>query len=756
MDSADLFEKEKLEQLMFALDTLEKLGTKVCCVIDNPPYMGTGNCNQELKDFVYANYPDSKSDLMAAFMECGLTSLENMGMLGMINQHSWMFLSSYKELREKLISESFTDTLLHLGPRTFPEIGGEVVQNASFTFINDTIDKKGVFFRLINYKDSNLKREKFLEGLNTENCGWRYKIEPEEFSQIDGSPICYWFNKPFYSSFKRFKKLDDIAFIDGKNVTGKNDRFFRMHWEIERANLLEDFIPIAKGGDYRKWQGNIEYLIDWREDAKKLYKSTKSGRLIKKYLWFRDGLTFSRMSNIVNCRTLDNRGTFDGTTVSFFFKEGHEDKLNWVQGFFNSVVGNYYVKAFNPTLVFQFIDIKKIPIAFNKEIKTSLIDTNNKISQSDWDTHETSIDFKEFELIRFNNEGGIDNLEDAYEHYRQYWTNKFFQLHQNEEELNRQFIEIYGLKEELTPEVPLDEITILQEELDSKKLKKKDAELRRQKSEGRNPDLPFKDKEVFAQFISYAVGCMFGRYSLDKEGLILANQGETLEDYLERIGKPENEATFLPDEDNIIPVLEDDWFEDDITGLFYQFLRASFGEQNFEKNLAFIEDKLGYDIRTYFSKYFYKDHYKRYNKRPLYWQFSSENGVFKALIYMHRYTPDTLNHMLNGYLRDFKSKLNYQKSHLQDVINSSQDAKEVNKAEKEQRKVESMIEELESYERDVLMPLATDRIEIDLDDGVLVNYNKFGQAVEEVTSLNDKKKKKKVKEFDWIDSEEIR
>jgi type II restriction/modification system DNA methylase subunit YeeA len=313
-----------------------------------------------------------------------------------------------------------------------------------------------------------------------------------------------------------------------------------------------------------------------------------------------------------------------------------------------------------------------------------------------------------------------------------------------EEENNRIFIDAYDLQGELTPDVPLNEITLtcnphyryggdkIEEELEALLL-----------------------ADTMRELVSYAVGCMFGRYSLDKEGLILANQGETLEDYLLAVRSSGVETTFLPDEDNIIPVLDDEWFEDDIVGRFYAFLKASFGTQNFEKNRAFVEECLGKDIRKYFVKDFYADHIKRYKKRPIYWMFSSPKGSFNVLVYMHRYTPDTLNRILNGYLVEYRAKLNNQLEQLDHLIVSGTSVEQT-RATKDKDKVKLVLIELQEYERSILYPLATERIAIDLDEGVLVNYNKFGKAIKEVTGLNDPATKKKVKEFDWIDNSQIR
>ena len=423
------------------------------------------------------------------------------------------------------------------------------------------------------------------------------------------------------------------------------------------------------------------------------------------------------------------------------------------------------LNAISPTLNFTEGNISSIPIIYNEnqsidDIVLKCVD----ISRFDWDSRETSWDFQQNELIRCISNCGqncadIDmlteedrdeilemtkiptnnnTLDHCFEAYKSKWRKKFFRLHRNEEEINRQFIEIYGLQDELTPDVPLKEITILQEETSIE-----------------NGELVFHADEVFAQFVSYAVGCMFGRYSMDKEGLILANQGETLQDYLEKVGRVEEELTFVPDRDNIIPILDDEWFRDDIVERFHTFLKASFGEQNFRKNLDFVEESLGKDIRKYFTRDFYKDHIRRYKKRPIYWMFSSPKGYFNVLVYLHRYTPDTINRILNSYLKEYIEKLKMYRTQ-QEHIEVEGSVTEQNKARKEIDRINVMLEDCMQYETETLYPLATERIALDLDDGVLVNYNKLGSAVAPVDGLNDKKTKKKVRGFDWIDTSQIR
>jgi hypothetical protein len=735
-NTSDAFLKYQLEQLKISVGQLILLSYKYHCIVDNPPYMGGGNMNKVLGEYVKQKYPDSKADLMACFMEAGINMLHSKGFLGMINQHSWMFLSSYEKLREKLIKNIFFDTNLHLGARTFPEIGGEVVQNTSFTFWNKKKDANGIYLRLVDFKSTELKRDKTILAVQNKNFDWCKNINQKDFKKIPGSPIAYWVSDKIVNIFDKDISLKEVIFADGQNKTANNDRFLRLNWEVstESVGIDKSYIFYAKGGPFRKWHGNLDYIVKWDNKSTSHYSKDKIARIIKKDYWYRKGFTFSRMSEKANVRVLDERGTFDATTVSFFISKKYEKEYNTILAFFNSKVGDYFIHILNPTLVFQLIDIRNIPFRFGNSSVNNLSGDCINISFGEWSSKENSLDFNQNELIRIKGQ----NIEESYDLFKQYWKNKFFQLHKNEEELNRQFIEIYDLQEELTPDVPLEDITILKEEtvID-------------------NGQLVFKAEEVFAQFMSYAVGCMFGRYSIDKEGLILANQGENLEDYLTKVEKSKDQLSFTPDEDNIIPVLDEDWFEDDIVGRFYAFLKASFGEANFQKNLAFVEECLGKDMRKFFIKDFYDDHIKRYKKRPIYWMFSSPKGSFSVLVYMHRYTPDTLNNILNKYLREFIDKLKIRKEHLEQ-IKISGSAAEQSKAIKEIDKLDKMFLDCQEYEREIIYNMATERIAINLDDGVLVNYNKFGKAIKEVKGLNDAATKKKVKEFDWIDVQEIR
>jgi type II restriction/modification system DNA methylase subunit YeeA len=751
-DSNDAFVQYHADQLYNSLSQLELLSRKYHCVVDNPPYMGGGNANKELSDFLKANYPDSKADLMACFMETGLAVLHPKGYLGMINQHSWMFLSSYEKLRNKLIENTFFDTLLHLGPRTFPEIGGEVVQNASFTFWNTQKESNGIYLRLVDFDKAHLKKEKTLDAIQNSDCGWFYKANQKDFLKIPDSPIGYWLSDKMLNVYNN-KLLSEFATPRAGMITGNNSIFLRFFHEININKIGFDFsdrksakeskskwFPYQKGGPFRKWYGNLEYVVDFEDDGLKLrtltnYKGKIPAHAFNDDYIFKTNVNWSSLTaGKFSSRITQNGNLFDASGSAAFPLSFEESCF--LSAFLNSNISQKLLSVTNPTLNFQAWEIGSLPVNSMILNNSSLLDIIiycRKTSVVEWDSRETSWNFNQNELIKHKSQ----ELKDSYDLYQLYWKNQFYNLHKNEEELNKQFIEIYGLQDELKHDVPLKDITLLKEEADIV-----------------NGELVFDAKEVLTQFVSYAAGCMFGRYSIDKEGLILANQGETLQDYLSKVEKEESQLSFVPDDDNIIPILDDEWFEDDVVGRFHEFLKASFGEKNFRKNLDFVEESLGKDIRKFFTKDFYKDHIKRYKKRPIYWLFSSPKGHFNVLVYLHRYTPDTISTILNSYLREFIEKLNLQVKHLlQEEISGS--ASEQSKARKQIDKLEIMLADCREYE-EILFELASERIELDLDDGVLVNYNKMGKAVATVAGLNDKKAKEKVRKFDWIDTSLIR
>lgn len=737
-NSSDIFHTHNLSGILKAIVQLCALSRKHHCVIDNPPYMGDYNMNKSLSDFVKTTYPLSRYDMMVCFMERAFEQLIQGGHFAIINYQSWMFVSSFARFRKEFVNKYKINSMLHLGRGIFGSDFGTVSFCCSKS---KDINSLGVYRRLFTNHSSVRYREE-IENLFLDKKFGLHHFEQKNLNLIPNNNICYWFSDKVIENFKK-KKIRDVSIAKAGIVSGNDSDFLRIWFEVSANNTDYhtenfkdiskeiDWYPINKGGNYRKYFGNKEHVINltnlWMED-----RTGVSVRRGDSDFYFKEAVTWTYVCGTGFSFRYSKNSTFATAAPALFINNSYD--VMYVLALLNSKPLKEILPGINPTVNLGSGDVSRLPYIdtiYKTEI-VKIVTENVEISKFEWNSRETAWNFKKNELVRINGQ----DIEEAYDSYCKYWQNKFFELHKNEEELNRQFIAIYGLQDELTPEVPLEDITILKEET----IIKKGA-------------LVFRESEIMAQFISYAVGCMFGRYSLDKPGLVLANQGETLEDYVKRVALSEDNVQFLPDDDNVIPILDNEWFEDDIVNRFYAFLKARFGKQNFDKNLAFVEDAVG-DIRKYFLKTFYADHVKRYKKRPIYWMFSSPSGAFNALIYMHRYTPDTLNTVLNGYLKEYQEKLKAQHEHLEYVKNVGTDREKVT-AEKEQARINKVLLELQEYDRE-LFKIATERITIDLDDGVLVNYNKFGEVIKPVSGLNDKKAKDKVKKFDWIDVTEIR
>lgn len=709
------------------------LGQKYDCVVTNPPYISSSRMEGSLKQYVETNYPETKNDLFATFIIRCLEFCNEDGLTGYMTPFVWMFISSYEKLREVIIDKHFINNLIQL---EYSGFDGATVPICTFTLRNKSIkDSKGSYIRLSDFKGAKVQAPKTLEAIQNNNCGWFYKVSQIDFKKIPGKPIGYWASNVVMNNFINGTQLVDKSKPCQGMATTNNNLFVRDWYEVNNFNSKFDakdisetfnnnfkWYPYNKGGNFRRWYGNIEKVVNFENGGNSIceyidntpnVKVKSNGRVINKKYYFKEGITWTLLSSsYFGVRILESGSVFDINGMSMFFDENKLDRFYFL-GLLSSKITTNLLSILNPTLAFQVGDLNKLPVIINKNRIsniTELVHDNINLSRNEWNSKEITWDFLQNELIRINGQ----DIEETYDLYQQYWKNKFFQLHKNEEELNREFIEIYGLQEELTPDVPLEEITILKEE-----------------TKIVNNQLVFQADAVFEQFMSYAVGCMFGRYSLDKHGLILANQGDTLQEFLKQIPTP----TFFPDDDNIIPVLDDEWFSDDIVGRFKVFLKAAFGEDNFEENLNFIEEKLGKDIRKYLVKDLYIDHIKRYKKRPIYWMFSSPKGHFKALIYMHRYQQDLCSKMLNDYLQAFISKLEAAKE-TQNRLSLREDisAREKTLAIKEVDKLEAMIKDCKIYEK-TLFNTATQKISIDLDDGVKVNYLKFKEVVVPIKGL---------------------
>jgi hypothetical protein len=550
-----------------------------------------------------------------------------------------------------------------------------------------------------------------------------YRVSADDFQKVPGNPIAYWFSKKMISLFEYPPLKSEVIFKEGL-TTADNDQFLRFWTEVSSSKIqLPElpkksyiWIPYNKGGPYRKWYGNNFYIINWSGDGA-LIKDFPGSSFRNPMYQLQEGGTFSAISSgNFGVRYSGHGFAFDSKGTMFFTKNISEAMI-----FLNCKICIEYLKVLAPTLDFRFGTVEKLPFLKTGKANQSF-SILKEISKSDWDSYETSWDFTSLPLLGASYRG--NTLSSTYENLRAHWNEMTLEMQRLEEENNRIFIEAYGLEDELTPDVPLKEITLTCNPYYRYGDSKSDSELE---------ELLLAD--TMKELISYAVGCMFGRYSLDKPGLILANQGETYEDYCRLVP----DSSFSADKDNAIPVLDGDWFSDDIVMRFRKFLRVTFGEERYEENLRFVEKALGKDLRQYFLRDFYNDHVRRYKKRPIYWMFSSPDGSFNVLIYMHRYRPDTASIVLNEYLREYQVKLSsYMDSLRRKEANPDLSKGEKIKALKELDKLRKTQDILATYEREVLFPLANQRIEIDLDDGVKVNYPKFGAALKKVPGLEAK------------------
>ncbi|MER9202958.1 BREX-1 system adenine-specific DNA-methyltransferase PglX [Mesorhizobium sp. M0933] len=740
----NLFLRDVHARVQTVLEMADYLAPKYHVVVANPPYMGGKGMNPKLGAFVKGSYPDSRADLFAIFMERALALTYARGVMAMINMQSWMFLSTFEKLRTKLLSNSTLLTMAHLGERAFDSIGGAVVSTTAFVFENAYHPHlRGNYIRLTSGGSETEKSAMLLKSIENRGSRWLFKASAADFSKVPGSPVAYWLTDRARDTFVKFDKMSSISTSAVGQNTGDNDRFLKYWFEV--SEIRSDFecsdrdstfrrdvkwYPYNKGGGYRKWYGNFEYLVNWQNDAEEIKKyavERNDGKHWSRYVqnldWlFHEGVTWSDVTTgRLAARYLPKSFISDVSGHCAFF-DGVPPHIGL--SVLNSKFSFEMARVLNPTIHFQAGNYRDLPYSdkLNRQETVQAVSGLVSIAKSDWDAYEASWDFTTLPLLA--SEHRVGTLAKIYAHLRAHWRSMTEEMQRLEEENNRVFIEAYGLQGELTAEVPLEEITLTCNPAYRYGGKKTEAELE-----------DFLRADTMREFLSYAVGCMFGRYSLDAPGLILANQGEGMVEYLTKVPSP----SFAPDADNVIPMLDGDWFADDIAARFRKFLRVTFGDEHFQENLDFIEEALDKDIRKYFIRDFFNDHVKRYKKRPIYWLFSSPRGTFNALIYMHRYRPDTVSVVLNDYLREFRSKLEAHRR-AQQAVSISGDASpaQKTKALKEIEATGKQIEELDAWERAVLFPLATQRLEIDLDDGVKANYPKLGEALKTIPGLEAK------------------
>lgn len=707
------FHRESIRKKLLPLVRVaQTLAQKYDVVVTNPPYMGASNMNSDLSEYVKKYYPDSKSDLFAVFIEvCSRMAKQN-GYQAMITQHAWMFLSSFEKLREKMMLTE-TVSMAHLGARAFEEIGGEVVQTTSFVRVRTHIDNyKGVYCRLIEPTTQQGKEGMFLA------CENRYIANQDNFAKIPGSPVAYWTNEKILLAYENGTLLNDCSDVKIGMGTGKNEIFVREWWEVfhnkidfslNSINDLEKssgkYFPYNKGGEFRLWYGNLQEVL-WFDAKGRQYMNTMSGHRENGAhdFYCKEGLTWSFISSSkFGVRYLPTGCFFDVAGSTLFSKK---DNL-YTLGFLSSCVCFEILGILNPTLNYQAGNIKSLPLLIDKvENVDNLVEENIRTSKTDWDSFETSWDFTRHPFIKaitkYPNMMDIGNiyLAECYDIWAGECEERFEKLKANEEELNRIFIDIYGLQDELTPEVEDKDVTVRKADL------------------GRD----------VRSFISYAVGCMFGRYSPTYDGLAYA--GGTWDDGKYNIYKP--------DADGIIPICDDEYFEDDMMGRFVEFVRVVYGDGSLEDNLRFIANALGGKgqpkevIRNYFLNDFYADHCKIYQKRPIYWLFDSgkKNG-FKCLIYLHRYQPDTIARIRTDYVHEQQARYRTAIEGLEKQVAAATSTSERVKLTKQLNKVQAQDTELHQYEEKV-HALADQMIKIDLDDGVKHNYEIFKDVLAKI------------------------
>ncbi|WP_227978697.1 BREX-1 system adenine-specific DNA-methyltransferase PglX, partial [Deinococcus terrestris] len=677
-----------LEELRHLLKQAELLGRKYDAVVANPPYMSISDFTEVLRREVPLRFTHGKNDLYSTFILRCLDFLNSSGTIGMVTQHGWMFLSSFSPLRSNIIKETQIESFVHLGARAFPEIGGEIVQNASFIIKKKrNIGASGRYIRLTNVEGLDAKEAAFHNKHNRYN-----KVPQKDFLSIEDHPLIYWFGDKTKNTF-RIPSIGTVAGVDGQNKTGNNDEFLRFHWEITSNSIFPDgWRFYIKGGEFRKWYGNIDYCVNWRPEVRSFYRNSKIARIIKQEYWNISGITWTyNTTGVFNARLL-NRGHIFDVNGSSIFPIEDEDEMP-ILGLLNSSYANEILHALNPTISFQVKEIQKVPylrpsVTLIADVKL-LIQACVNFAKIDWDNFETSWDFQSHPLLR----PGTATVSEAFSIWQAQAEAAFRELQRLEEENNRYWIDAYGLQDELTPEVPDEQITIRRADL------------------GRD----------VRSLLSYAVGCMMGRYSLDEPGLIHAGQPFD----------PSRHTRFPADRDGILPVPLGGHFEDDVTARFAEFLRVAFAPERVAENMEWVAASLGGQragetaearIRRYFATEFMSDHIQTYKKRPIYWLFTSgKKRGFGALVYLHRYDAGTLARLRTDYLMPLQRKLDADLERVGGERDAAGSTAAKKAAEKRLKEISEQIAEVHKYDES-LRHAADLKIPLDLDDGVAYNY----------------------------------
>ena len=754
--SDDFFSDENTlrERVKTVINQAEYLAGKYHVVVTNPPYMGNSHMGSDLKTFIEGNFKEYKYDLFSAFFMrcCNLANAK--GYLGFMSPYVWMFISSYENLRRTFIEKKTITSLAQLEYSAFADA---TVPLCIFTLKNEHESSKGVYFRLTEFTGGMEVQDKMiLEAINNHDCGYYFEVSADQFEKIPGSPIAYWASDRIFALFANTAPIVSCCQPLVGLQTADNGRFLRLWHEISVKKIKFDahsttealaskqkWFPYNKGGDYRKWYGNYDYVVNWENDGYEIKhffddKGKLRSRPQNTKSYFKKGITWSLITSSNFSARFRAYGSIHDVAGMTAFSDIDND-LYFTLGLLSTSITNYFFKLLNPTMNLQLGDFMNLPYkrSNNSQINDNVIiivKESIALAKSDWNSFETSWNFTihpmlnnsitetdgfafdddhelqeylgddEYNRIFKNSIDGsrtaLSPIEFAYLRYKD-WANKaFFHLKKNEEELNRIFIDIYRLQNELTPEED-DSMVSVHRIFDSK------SEIPESMKKGQ---YALTKEDVIKSFISYVVGCMFGRYDASRPGLAFAGGDFDISSY----------SDFIPDSDNVIPVLGDSWFKNDAETYFIKFVEKAFGHDSLNENLKFIGNALGKSIREYFYKDFYKDHLKTYQKRPIYWMFSSPKGYFQVLVYMHRYNENTANIVLD-YLRKFREKIQFQ-------IKLADEAGET----KKKVEYENIDKDLNDYEMNVLYPLAIKHLTFDLDDGVKVNYQKLGNALKPI------------------------
>jgi type II restriction/modification system DNA methylase subunit YeeA len=737
----DMIVAEALKTLEPLVREAELLAARYDAVVANPPYMGSKGMNDLVKKFTKHWFPDTKADLFACFIDRDLAFSKSHGRLAFMSPQVWMFLSSYEQLRTRLISSRTINTLVQPEYNAFWDSAHVTI--CSYVIWKEHIaGYRGSFIRLTSFYGAELQSQKTLEAIKNPGCDWFYRARPDDFKKIPGSPIAYWASQAIYDNFEFYVTIGQISSARKGLDTGENDRFLRLWSEVSHAkihftctsaddtfNTICKWYPINRGGGFRKGYGNSEYLVNWENNGQEIRNTKNSSGVTRANLrsekyYFCPSLTWGAItSSNFSARYSEPGGMFGAGGYSVF---ASPDTLDAISGLFISSVCGYMLSFISPTLNYEAGHISAVPYKPASEGLSfpAVVLKHRHIAKSDWNAYERSWDFQSLPLLTASSDPA-PTLESSYTAWIANNKQTIAEMKRLEEENNRLFIDAYGLQDELTPEVPIEQITLTVNPAYRYGGNLSEDELWNR----------FR-QDTIKELLSYATGCMMGRYSLDHPGLILANAGDTLEQYVAKVGKSTGELSFQPDRDGIITVLDGEWFEDDIVARSREFLRVTFPASSLNTDLAFIETALGKDLRKYFCTDFYKDHLQTYKKRPIYWLVQSPKKGFSCLIYLHRYTKDTLNLVLNNYFRPYLQKLEARQAQLGlDQLNDDLSSRDRTAARKEAEKITKVLKECQAWEQDALLPLAQQRIELDLDDGVKVNYLKLQDVLAPIPGL---------------------